>query len=284
LDGVLGEYFRNMESKFVVFAPFRLQERLIGLLGLEYVEMERHFSASEIVLLEKICADISQIYENAQRFEQNRVLAATEERNRLARDLHDSVTQVLFAANLVAEVLPRIWVRDPELGQKSLEELRRLTRGALAEMRTMLLDLRPAAVIKTPLNELLAQLTEAVTGRSGLIPQLSIKQVPPLPEEVHICFYRVAQESLNNVIKHAKASHVSISLTANPIPTGATDDWNGEVKLVVSDNGSGIIPQAKGTQRFGLGIMRERAADIHADLFVDSHPGQGTTITLLWKS
>jgi signal transduction histidine kinase len=194
------------------------------------------------------------------------------------------VTQVLFAANLVAEVLPRIWIRDPELGQKSLEELRRLTRGALAEMRTMLLDLRPAAVIKTPLNELLEQLTEAVTGRSGLIPQLSIKQVPPLPEEVHICFYRVAQESLNNVIKHAKASHVSISLSANPIPTGTTDDWNGEVKLVVSDNGSGIIPQAKGTQRFGLGIMRERAVDIHADLSVNSHPGQGTTITLIWKS
>ena len=91
--------------------------------------------------------------ENHQLLDQVQATAAAGERNRLARDLHDSVTQVLFSATLVADVLPQIWRRDPERGLQSLDKLRRLTRGALAEMRTMLLELRPSAVINTPLGD-----------------------------------------------------------------------------------------------------------------------------------
>ncbi len=89
-----------------------------------------------------------------------------------------------------------------------LEKLQQLTRGALAEMRTMLLELRPSAVINTPLGDLLAQLTEAVTSRSGLPFQLFIEQIPLLPENVQTSFYRIAQEALNNVVKHAQARQV----------------------------------------------------------------------------
>jgi signal transduction histidine kinase len=214
--------------------------------------------------------------------EQTQALIAAEERNRLARDLHDSVTQMLFAASLIAEVLPQIWRRDPDQAQASLEELHRLTRGALAEMRTMLLELRPAAVIKTPLGELLAQLTEAITSRTNLPFQLFIEKTPPLPTEVHIGFYRIAQESLNNVVKHARAGLVSISLSATPPQIDPAREWSGEVKLVIRDDGIGFNLQEVGAQHLGLGIMWERAAVIGADLDIESQPALGTTVTITW--
>ena len=145
-------------------------------------------------------------------------LVALDERNRLARDLHDSVTQVLFTATLLTEVMPQIWRRDPEQGFQTLDKLRRLTRGALAEMRTMLIELRPSAVINTPLSELLAQLTEAITSRSGVPFQLFIEQIPILPDEVQMNFYRIAQEALNNVVKHAQAMQCLSELERNAGP------------------------------------------------------------------
>jgi signal transduction histidine kinase len=191
---------------------------------------------------------------------------------------------VLFAANLVAEVLPRIWKRDPQKGLNSLEELRRLTRGALAEMRTMLLELRPTAVTKIPLSELLGQLTEAITSRSGLPFQLFLEQIPLLPEDVHITFYRIAQESLNNVVKHAQASLVSVSLSLVTLSNDHGEGNQKEVRLVVRDDGRGFSGMDHQQQQLGLAIMRERASAIHADFYLDSTPGQGTTVTLVWHN
>jgi signal transduction histidine kinase/PAS domain-containing protein len=282
LSGESNAFLQAAESQFILLAPMQFQGKLIGLLGLGYRVAEPYLSNGDTALLEKICFDIAQIAEKAQIYEQSREMVAIEERSRLARDLHDSVTQVLFAASLVAEVLPQIWRRDPEKGQASLEELRRLTRGALAEMRTMLLELRPSALVKTPLNDLLAQLTEAATSRTGMQFQLFIENIPSLPEEVHICFYRIAQESLNNIVKHAHASRVEVSLSANPITSDFTDAQRFEVKLVVRDDGRGLAPQENGSPHMGLGIMSERAAAIHATLSVESRAAKGTTVTLTW--
>jgi signal transduction histidine kinase len=104
--------------------------------------------------------------ENARLYGKAQQVAVVEERNRLARDLHDAVTQTLFSASLIAEVLPRIWERKPDEGRRRLDELRELTRGALAEMRTLLLELRPAALIEARLSVLLRQLAESITGRA----------------------------------------------------------------------------------------------------------------------
>ncbi len=94
--------------------------------------------------------------------------AAMEERSRLARDLHDAVSQTLFSASLIADVLPRLWEKNKEEGLKRLEEVRQLTRGSLAEMRTLLFELRPAALADAELGDLLRQLAEAVNGRARL--------------------------------------------------------------------------------------------------------------------
>ena len=111
--------------------------------------------------------------ENSRLYEQANELAASHERQRLARDLHDAVSQTLFSVSLIAEVLPRIYARDPEQGKQRLEELRQLTRGALAEMRTLLLELRPAALAEANLPDLLKQLGEAVTGRARIPVEVS---------------------------------------------------------------------------------------------------------------
>jgi signal transduction histidine kinase len=219
--------------------------------------------------------------ENARLYESERnraERAAIDERQRLARELHDSVTQTLFSASLIAEVLPRLWARNPAVAQPRLEELRQLTRGALAEMRTLLLELRPAVLLQMPLADLLRQLTEAVTGRARLPVTLEVEgggDTPPtpLPAEVQMAFYRTAQEALNNIVKHAGATSATVSLRWLP----------GGLQLGVHDDGRGFDPAAVPAGHLGLGGMHERAAAIGATLFVRAAPGEGTHLTLDWQ-
>jgi signal transduction histidine kinase len=146
----------------------------------------------------------------------------------------------------------------------------------------MLLELRPAAVINIPLGDLLAQLTEAVASRSGLPFQLFIEQIPSLPENVQSNIYRIAQEALNNVVKHAQARLVTVSLSAKPLPPDSTGGARTEVKLEVRDDGVGFSSAKQTPEHLGIGIMRERAAAIQADLSLESKPGYGTRLTLIW--
>ena len=124
--------------------------------------------------------------ENAQLYQQAQLAATIEERQRLARELHDAVTQTLFSASLIADVLPRLWERSPDEGHRRLEELRQLTRGALAEMRTLLMELRPAALVEVELSDLLRQLGEAFTGRARLPVQMDIDEGIEIPPDVKV--------------------------------------------------------------------------------------------------
>lgn len=195
-----------------------------------------------------------------------------EERNRLARELHDSVTQTLFSANLIAGVLPRLWERYPEEARRRLDELGRLTQGALSEMRTLLLELRPANLTKVNLDELLRQLAETITGRTGLPVSLKLELAETLPEEVHLGLYRIAQEALNNVARHAGATRASIILCKVA----------GQVKLWIEDDGRGFDPATITAEHLGVGIMRERAEAMGASLEIESEPGQGTQVEVCW--
>jgi signal transduction histidine kinase len=282
LSGPIGMHFRTAPVHSLVLVPLRLRERLSGFLGLEFHEKERIITQDEANLLSIFSVDIAQLIEDSHLIEQAKALILAEERNRLARDLHDSVTQVLFSANLLADVLPQIWRRDPEQGLQKLDKLRTLTRGALAEMRAMLLELRPTAVINTPLGDLLTQLAEAITSRSGLPFQLFIEQIPILPENVQVNLYRIAQEALNNVVKHAQAKQVTMILSATPLIPGSTSDARQEVKLVIEDDGVGFVTDRIQPDQLGIGIMYERAAAIQASLSLESQPGHGTQVTIIW--
>jgi PAS domain S-box-containing protein len=264
--------------------PIVVQDELYGGMVLYYAQ-PRSFSADEVELAAVLSDQVALAIGNARLREQAEQAATTAERSRLARDLHDSVTQALFSASLVAEVLPQVWQRDPEEARQGLEELRHLSRGALAEMRTLLLELRPTALVETKLDDLLMQLTEAVTSRAQLRVVLNIDPSPTLPPDVHGTFYRVAQEALNNVVKHAEASHVTVSLQASPpvIPQRA-GDWQGKMVLRVKDDGPGFDQGQVGPDQLGLGIMRERAATVGGRLTIDSQPGRGTDVVLVWET
>jgi signal transduction histidine kinase len=219
--------------------------------------------------------------ENARLYEQAQKLAVLEERQRLARELHDAVTQTLFSASLIAEAVPALWETDREEARSLLAELQQLSRGALAEMRTLLLELRPAAVVEANLRDLLRQLGEAAVGRTGIPVTVTVDNLCPLPEEVHIALYRIAQEALNNVVKHARASQVEVLLRC---PAGVVRDPEQlQVELSITDDGRGFDLAHVPPDRLGLGIIRERAQAIGAVLHMESEPGRGTRITVVWK-
>ncbi len=196
--------------------------------------------------------------------------AVAAERTRLARDLHDAVTQTLFSATLIAEVLPDLWKKNRSEGDRRLQELRQLTRGALAEMRTLLVELRPNALVEIPLPTLLRQLTDALIGRARLDIQLHCSGEKKLPPDVQVGLYRIAQESLNNIVKHARATQAVVTLHI-----GDT------LRLTITDNGVGFDPSAVTPDHIGLRIMRERAEAIGAQFKVESAPSEGTQISVI---
>jgi PAS domain S-box-containing protein len=199
--------------------------------------------------------------------------AVAAERTRLARELHDAVTQTLFSTTLIADVLPTLWRMNPAEGERRLAELSELTRGALAEMRTLLMELRPNALVEAPLPALLRQLVEAMIGRARIAIDLHTEGERRLPPEVQVGLYRVAQEALNNVVKHAHASQAVVTLRLGDA-----------VRLSIADDGAGFDPGAVTADHLGLRIMRERAEAIGARLSVYSEPGEGTQVSVVWNA
>ncbi|QLE53572.1 sensor histidine kinase (plasmid) [Nostoc sp. C057] len=206
--------------------------------------------------------------------ERLRKIAVELERNRLARDLHDSVSQTLFAVATIAEALPRVWKRNPEIAQQGLEELIQLTQGALAEMRNLLVELRPNGLVEKPLGELLQQLTKAIQGRANLQVITTVEgDHRSVSNEVKLVFYRITQEALNNIIKHGQATQVSVSLYSD----------SQEIVLRISDNGCGFDSNKIPSGHLGIAIMKERAESIGATFHLESYPGEGTKIVLSWS-
>jgi signal transduction histidine kinase len=201
------------------------------------------------------------------------------ERSRLARDLHDAVTQSLFSASLIAEAVPATWAIDAAEGEELLGELRQLTRGALAEMRTLLLELRPAALVETGLADLLRQLAEAAMGRIGIPVTVTAEDAPALPPDVHVALYRIAQEAVNNVVKHSRATKAGLTLRSTDGPPGHGQS----LELMIADDGRGFNLEGVPPDHLGLGIMRERAEAIGAKLQVESKRDRGTTVRVLWR-
>lgn len=255
----------------VLAVPLFIKGKLYGGISLYYREPQP--VAEEAIELAVTFADQAALaIENADLREQSQASAAAAERSRLAHDLHDVVTQTLFSANLVAEILPGLWQRDPEEGQQRLQELRQLMRGALAEMRTLLLELRPAALVQVRLHDLLRQLSDAAAGQTFVPITLTVEEAEPLPPDVRIALYRIAQEALNNIAKHAEADAATVTLRR---PGGGAE-------LRVCDDGQGFDPGKVGPTQLGLGIMRERAESIGATLRITSRPNHGTEVLVVW--
>jgi len=261
---------RNVQS--VMLIPLVIRGAAVGVMSVASDQPGRLFSANEVSLAETIATDLASAIESARWFEQAQAAAVAEERGRLARDLHDSVTQILFSINLIALSLGRLWKRNPEMAARSTNELQRLTRGALAEMRILLRELRPQTIAATELRTLLKQLSDGIAARHDIPVDVEVGQLCEIPPEVHIALYRIAQEALSNITKHAEANQVAVKL--------ASDD--AAVQLTVTDDGQGFDPDDVPAEHMGLAIMRERADAIDAALMITSRPGAGTSIVVAW--
>jgi PAS domain S-box-containing protein len=199
-------------------------------------------------------------------------IAVAIERERLARELHDAVTQTLFSASVMAEAAPKIWENDQVMGRQYLGKLPVLLRGALAEMRSLLLELRPHAFKDMTLGQLLEPLADASRAYTNAEVTLEIESDSNTPEEITRNLHRIVQECLNNITKHSEASRVDIYLCSN----------QEGVEIRISDNGLGFNTQTISPGSMGIEIMRDRARKIDAKMKIESQLGSGTQIMITW--
>lgn len=256
-----------------MWVPVAAKGRIMGGIGVGQ-ESPDYFSKHHADLALTVANQAAITMINAELYRNAQSIAVLEERQRLARNLHDAVNQSLFSAGLIAEVLPRLWEKDQAEARRSLEDLRRLTRGAMAEMRALLAELRPSTLTDADLGDLLRLLGNAFAGRTNIPANVSVAGKGGLPAEVQVAIYRICQEALNNVAKHAQASNVDIALTHD----------EGAVELSIRDDGQGFDPKLIASGHYGLSMMRERAETSGLRLSITSKPGKGTTISIKWPA
>lgn len=259
-------------NRSYVVAPIIAIGHNLGFLTLASSQAQT-FTEKHSTRLEAFAAQAAIALHNAQLYLQAQELSALTERQRLARDLHDTVTQNLFTASTLTEVIPRQWQVDPEKARNSFALLNTILKGALAEMRVLLLQMRPEKLLDARLHILLRQLVESIQGHKDIAITLVIDDEPELPPEVHLAFYRIAQEALNNIAKHSRATQALIRLYIE----------DRQVKMQVRDNGRGFQTDKK-AMGMGLQIMRERAEAIGGNLQIASPAEGGAEIILSWDT
>lgn len=257
-------------------APIQRGAEFIGVVSLRSHQMD-YFNDTHAVRLQTFANQAAIAILNTRQYEQAQELAAITERQRLARDLHDAVSQTLFSAKVMAETLQmqaHHQTVSPDDLVPALTRLSQLTQGALSEMRTLLLELRPDVLTNADLSEVLSHLVYGLTGRkANLDVTFEVNDHSQLPPEVQIAFYRIAQEAISNIIKHANATSVRVLLARE----GET------VALSIADDGVGFAVDGVRSGHFGLMNMRERASGVGGVLTINSTPGEGTTIRLEWQ-
>jgi PAS domain S-box-containing protein len=252
--------------------PIHAKGRLLGVLSV-FGESVQKFSAEDIALLAVIADHVGVALETARLRRRAEQAAVMEERQRLARDLHDSVTQALYSLTLFAEAgQDSIHAADLPQAEHYLGRLGETAQQALREMRLLIYELRPLTLQQEGLAGALRQRLESVERRARVETQLVVDAPLELPADLEQVLYRIAQEALNNALKHSAATHVAIHI-------GMKD---GVLRLEVIDNGQGFDLEAfKDRTGIGLASMRERAESLGGQLLIDSHPGQGTCVEVL---
>lgn len=273
-EGIFSTFGKKLElllkeTRSCMIVPMVSRDTITGIFWLGH-KQPGCFSESQADYVTAVAHQTAIAIENAHQLEAMQVAAADRERNRLAQELHDSVSQSLLAANKAAESLPAVWAKSPEQGKYVVGLLQRMMQNALAEMRTLMLELRPAMLGQKPLSEILRQLSDSFAGRSQLPVDLQLHGDAILPAICQVTFYRIAQSAFDNIQQHANASQVTVVLNCTPQ----------FVELWIADNGVGFDSAKVPPDRMGVNIMRERAEKIGATFQMESQPGHGVQITL----
>ena len=252
--------------------PIRSRDGVLGALYLTDKEDEPGFTEEDERLIQMLAAHAAIAIENARLYERGRELSFVEERNRLARDLHDSVVQKLFGIVLAAQSAATLFDRDQDSARAQVEKLQELTQDAIQELRSLIFQLRPAAVESDGLAAALAKHVQVLRRVHRQDIDLEVTGEPRLRPDIDDEVFRIAQEALHNGLKHAAAGRLQLLL----------DEGERRLVLTVRDDGVGFDPGATAhrSRRLGLTSMEERATALGGTLTIDSAPGKGTTIEL----
>lgn len=233
---------------------------------------QAQFGDADLEVIQMLAAHAAIAIENARLHERSRELSTIEERKRLARELHDSVTQTLFSIGLTAEAAAALLDSDPARAKTELEHLQELTRTAMQEMRSLIFELRPAELETDGLGAALRKHVDVLRRLHSQEIELEVDGDRRLPPELERGLLRIAQEGLANALRHSGAGRVVLGLSVG----------EPRVALRVSDDGRGFDLEQKlaRSRRLGLTSMRERAEALDGMLRIESAPGQGTTVTV----
>ena len=265
------EYLRNLAISTLIAAPLKVESTIIGVL--DVVNKVGGFTRDDLRIISLFADQAAIVIDQTQLHQQVEQMAVMEERQRLARELHDSVTQALYSVNLYAEAARLALVAGKHaVAQENLHNLREMTREALLEMRLLVFELHPSILEKEGLVAALRARLAAVENRSGLKTELQVKGQKALPISMEEEIYRIAQEGLNNVVKHARARHIGIIL-----------EYRQEsLFLKLMDDGTGFdVPAARLSGGMGLPGIQERVRRIGGTLTIESSPGNGTKLTVM---
>jgi signal transduction histidine kinase len=252
--------------------PIVSSEGVIGAFYLTEKQDAPVFDADDEELIELLAAHAAIAITNARLYEQSRELSALSERNRLALELHDVVSQKLFSLMLTAEAAATQLDRDPEAARTQVNRLRKLAREALDELRALILGLRPPELERDGFEGALRKEIEMLSRIHGVDVELELEGEVDGDGERNAAALRIAQEALHNALRHARAEHVVVRLS----------EHDGKLVVEVTDDGVGFEPDHRElrSRKLGLTSMEERAGELGARLEIRSAPGSGTTVRL----
>jgi signal transduction histidine kinase len=256
----------------LVLVPLLSQGDAVGVMGITSDHPGRQFTPDEVMVAETIAGQIAGAIETARLFEQAQQGAVAEERNRLARELHDSVTQTLYSLDLFANATQQaLSAGRIERASEHARQIFSLSQSALADMRLLIFELRPPLLDQEGLVGALRARLESVEARAGFKTGFEAKGERPLSPSVEAELYAVAQEVLNNTLKHAQAEQISVSLNYD----------EQRCCLTIRDDGIGFDPEiAEDSGGFGLHIIRERVERVGGTLTLETASGRGTTLSV----
>jgi PAS domain S-box-containing protein len=266
--GLMGDNFGYARSWLGV--PLLVKDRLIGVLTVDH-ELPHQFNSQDAQFVLAFANQVAVALDNARLYERAQTVAALEERQRLARELHDSVSQALYGIALGARtartLLDRPETKKDELNNP-LDYVLSLSEAGLAEMRALIFELRPESLETEGLIAALNKQADALRARHHVEVVLELCEEPPLPIGTKVSLYRVAQEALNNTVKHAHASRIDIRMACE----------DGLLRLAVEDDGTGFDPHQEFPGHLGLQSMRERMEGLGGQLSIESAPEAGTRV------
>lgn len=251
--------------------PLIVKGNLLGILRLDHPQPE-YFSEEHARLALGFAEQAAIAIEKNRLYEQAQTLAAIEERQRLARELHDSISQTLYAIALGARTARALLERDPLAAAEPLDYCLSLAEAGLAEMRALIFELRPESLEREGLTAALQKQADSLQARTDLQVHTELSDEPPVALEIKQSLYRIAQEALNNITRHAQARRVWLAMHV----------VGGVVHLAIRDDGRGFDAHAEYLGHLGLRSMSERAQQIGAQLDIHSRPGQGTAVEITY--